>query len=66
LFTGEKEHSISHAPEEMLAPLTDKKQAGQIVLNGADISIYVSSELAKSGIIFSPFSKLSKEGMVNP
>lgn len=63
LFTGEKEHSISHAPEEMLAPLTDKKHAGQIVLNGADISINVSSELAKSGIIFSPFSKLSKEGM---
>lgn len=48
-------------PQEMLVPLTDRKHAGQIVLYDAKASVSVSSDLVKSGVIFSPFSKLSKE-----
>lgn len=46
--------------KEILAPLTGKEHAGQIVLYGVDASINVSSELSKKGIIFSTFSELKK------
>ncbi len=63
LATNAKSLSNRSAPGEILAPLTDKEHAGQIVLSGTETSVSVSSELAKRGVIFSPFSKLAKEGV---
>ncbi|NMB54297.1 MAG: Fe-S cluster assembly protein SufD [Leptolinea sp.] len=52
---------IATVPAEMLAPLTGKEHAGQIILNGVDSSIRVSPELKKIGVVFDTFEHLKKE-----
>ncbi len=51
---------MSPVPAEILNPITDKENAGQIVLYGSGESIQVSSELVKTGVVFSTFSELKK------
>lgn len=60
LVKNGNENKNSTPPKEILAPLTGKEHAGQIVLYGSNASVNVSSELSKKGIIFSTFSELRK------
>ncbi len=54
---GEFQH-LPRVPEEYLQPLTDKHQAGQIILCGPDSVVDLDPELAKIGVVFSTFSSL--------
>jgi Fe-S cluster assembly protein SufD len=51
---------LPSAPEELLNPLADKNQGGQIVLYGGSATIDLSPELTKKGVIFSTLSEIRK------
>ena len=48
------------APDELLNPLTDKNQGGQIVLYGGSATVTVSKELIKQGVVFSTLEEIQK------
>jgi len=58
LIKNNPETKVSEPPAEILEPLADKEQAGQIVLYGSRESINVSKKLIDTGIVFSTFSQL--------
>jgi Fe-S cluster assembly protein SufD len=51
---------LPSAPENILNPLTDKNQGGQIVLYGANSISQVSPELKKLGVVFSTLAEIQK------
>jgi Fe-S cluster assembly protein SufD len=51
---------LPSAPDELLKPLTDKNQGGQIVLYGANAAVTVSPELIKMGVVFSTLEEVQK------
>jgi Fe-S cluster assembly protein SufD len=48
------------APDELLIPLADQNQGGQIVLYGANSTITVSPELSRSGVVFTTLEDAQK------
>ncbi len=60
LIKNGSESKISSPPAELLEPLTDKEQAGQIVLYGSHETVHVSKAITDKGIIFSTISHLRK------
>lgn len=60
LVKNDSSNGHTAPPEDILAPLTSQKQAGQIVLSGSSSSINVSKELSSKGVVFSTFSELKK------
>lgn len=51
---------LPSAPDELLNPLTDKNQGGQIILYGANSVSKVSPELTKQGVVFSTLEEIQK------
>jgi Fe-S cluster assembly protein SufD len=51
---------LPSAPDDLLNPLADKNQGGQIVLYGGNSTIAVSPELTRMGVVFSTFAEVQQ------
>ena len=51
---------VPSAPEDLLKPLTDENQGGQIVLYGADAAVTVSPEITRLGVVFTTLAEAQK------
>ncbi|GAP22905.1 iron-regulated ABC transporter permease protein SufD [Leptolinea tardivitalis] len=54
------DYSAATPPEEILRPLADTEQAGQIILSINDEKIKLSNDLLEKGVVFTTFSELRK------
>jgi len=51
---------LPSAPDELLKPLTDKDQGGQIVLYGGSSTINVAKEITQKGVVFTTLEEAQK------